>query len=458
MKSLPSETRGPAMTFSVTRLTIYALLSAVEEDLRSAITSALGTDADPLPLLGASLHESALRRLADEAGQPRRDPTLQEVLPYTDLGDLVEILNRHRALLSPHIRDHFRRLNPQLQLLLPVRRRIAHVRPFRYDDLVRVTTFTEQVSAEDPTTWQSVTKTLARLTQDPTFVFRLPEPRYVPTPNAPYNNLPLPEYDDTGFFGRDNEVSHVLGLCRGPWPVISLVGEGGLGKTALALQIGNEFLDADDRFFEAIIWSACKTNQLSATQIRDIGGSIRDSIGLFERIAAEVGAESSLDPESELVEFLSTFRTLLILDNLETILDHRVRTFINRLPSGSKILITSRIGIGEFEYRIKLQPLPTAVASRLLRAVASQGGVYNLARMPEERLSDMCLRMNNNPLFIKWFVSAVQAGSRPEEVLAHPDLFLEFCMSNVYEHLSDPAKKVLKILLAIPDESTLAEV
>lgn len=446
------------MAFSVSRLTIYALLSAVEEDLRAMLSNAFGPSTDPENAMGEPLFESANRRLVDELGAVRRRLTLDELLPYTDLGDLVDLLNRHRALLPVNVRDQLVRLNPQLQLLMPVRKRIAHVRPFRYDDLARVTAFTDHVSADDANTWQNVTEALARLTQDPSFVFRLPEPRYDAPLNAPYNNLPLPDYDDTGFFGRDTEVRQVLALCKGPWPVISLVGEGGLGKTALALQIANDLLDDPERPFEAIIWSSCKTNQLTATQISEISGAIRDSVGLFEKMAGELGAVGDADPESELVEFLKTFRTLLILDNLETILDERVRRFINRLPLGSKILITSRIGVGEFENRMKVQPLPTPVAASLLRAVARAGGLVTLARLPEQQISEMCMRMTNNPLFIKWFVSAVQVGCRPEDLLAHPDLFLDFCMSNVYGHLSVPARGVLSALLAIPEELTLAEV
>ena len=444
------------MALSAPRLTIYALLSAVEEDLRETIVEFL--DLDPMKLLGEELHHSAQRRYEDEHGPLVEPLNLPEILPYTDFGDLVEILNRYRSQLPQHVGNHLKSLNPQIQKLLPVRKRVAHVRPFRYDDLARVSAFTDQVSAEEPAHWHSVTETVARLGQDPAFVFDLPQPRYEEPPDSAFHNLPLPEFDDTGFLGRDAEVRDVLALCKGAWPVVSLVGEGGLGKTALALRCAYDLLDDQSSPFDAIIWSTSKTTRLDPTQIRNIDGAIRDSMGLFEHVASELGStDNSERIIDEIVSYLETFKILLILDNLETVIDDRIRRFLGRLPTGSKVLITSRIGVGEFEYRVDVQPLPNIEATRLLRAVAKVSGVVALSTMPEQTLGELCTRMQNNPLFIKWFVAAVQAGTSPEQALAQPDLFLDFCMSNVYEHLSPASRELLKALLASPRNLSLPE-
>jgi tetratricopeptide (TPR) repeat protein len=52
-------------------------------------------------------------------------------------------------------------------------------------------------------------------------------------------------------------------------------------------------------------------------------------------------------------------------------------------------------------------------------------------------------------LFIKWFVQAVRAGQRPEAILANPKLILNYCLSNVYQHLDDQARHVLTALVCI---------
>jgi tetratricopeptide (TPR) repeat protein/cold shock CspA family protein len=66
--------------------------------------------------------------------------------------------------------------------------------------------------------------------------------------------------------------------------------------------------------------------------------------------------------------------------------------------------------------------------------------------------------MRNNPLHIKWFVSAVRAGKRPEEILADEKLFLRFCLSNVYEQLSEAARKVVRTLLSVGGANTTSEI
>src|SRR5207245_2141925 len=62
-----------------------------------------------------------------------------------------------------------------------------------------------------------------------------------------------------------------------------------------------------------------------------------------------------------------------------------------------------------------------------------------------------------NPGFIKWFVSAVQAGSRPEDALGNPDVFLDFCMSNVYTYLSNESRTLLRSMVVVPGSRSQAE-
>ena len=65
--------------------------------------------------------------------------------------------------------------------------------------------------------------------------------------------------------------------------------------------------------------------------------------------------------------------------------------------------------------------------------------------------------MKCNPGYIKWFVAAVQAGRRPEDVLLNPSLFLDYCLSHVHEYLCPEAKRLLGVLQTIPRHLSLAE-
>jgi hypothetical protein len=50
------------------------------------------------------------------------------------------------------------------------------------------------------------------------------------------HKLPTPDFEDTGFVGRDQDRKNLGQLLTSAYPVINVTGEGGLGKTSLALR------------------------------------------------------------------------------------------------------------------------------------------------------------------------------------------------------------------------------
>ncbi len=264
------------------------------------------------------------------------------------------------------------------------------------------------------------------------------------------HNLPQPDFDETGFVGRREEARAVLSQCLGTYPVVTVLGEGGLGKTALALKVAYELLDQSEQRFESIIWATSKSSQLTGSEVVTIRDSIKTSLGLFGEVAARLAGARFEDAVNEVLEYMEEFRVLVVLDNLETVVDERVRSFLGRLPAGGKVLITSRVGLGAFEYPYRLRPMDGREAAQLLRATAEARGIADLSGASSERLLGYCRRMHDNPGFIKWFVSAVQAGRRPEEVLSNPATFLNFCMQNVYEYISGEGRAILRAMLAAP--------
>ena len=178
-----------------------------------------------------------------------------------------------------------------------------------------------------------------------------------------------------------------------------------------------------------------KTTQITLNEIKEIKGAIDNSIGIIHEIGKNVvGNEYDSNNLEEVIEYLATFKIALFIDNLETILDDNIRQFVGALPQGSKIIITSRIGLGAYEYPIKLQGIGESYASQLLRTVAKIRGVDALSKLQENVLRGFVNRMHRNPSYIKWFVSSVQTGLSPESVLQNSNDFLDFCMSNVYEY------------------------
>lgn len=294
--------------------------------------------------------------------------------------------------------------------------------------------------------WPVTADTIMRLESDPAHVLGLTIKLPSDVLPQPAHNLPAADFDETGFFGRSRELQRIKKALLGPWPVISILGDGGIGKTSIALKAAYDLLDDPKSDFEVVVWVSAKATTLTTGEIRNISGAIQDSLGLFEAAAEELGApKAHEDAVSEVLEYLENFRVLLILDNLETVNDQRLRDFLVELPNGSKVLITSRIGLG-MENPVKLEPLSSSESKSLLKALASIRSVQLLKGMDDQALENLVSKLQGHPLYIKWLVAGVQAGRRPSELVNDNSLLLDFCMSNVYDKLSEPGRRVLQCM------------
>lgn len=440
------------MAINVTRLTLFALLSAIETDLRRVIVDNI-IDINEQAFAPEIRDKCTARLQKDQPGL--RESTVRDFVEYLDFKEAIETILRNKDSLLPHIYQFLKSNEQNIGLLTPIRNRVAHSRPLESEDFSIVYDTSETllvgIGGDIFATLQNVRR---KIVEDPIYVTTLKLPAKDET--TIFNNLPLPEFEDTGFIGRKDAISNVIKMILSPWPVISLIGDGGLGKTALALKVAYDILYHESCPFEAIIWTTSKTTQLTLNEIQDIDDSIKTSIGMFKNVSGIIGEDISESAVSNILEFMGLFRVLLIIDNLETIIDQKILDFLTNLPQGSKILITSRIGLG-IEYKIKVDPLTSKEAVSLLRTYARIRGQQKVVSTHNSKLDEYCRQMNNNPAFIKWFVGAIVSGRRPEEILANSQVFLDYCMSNVYSYLTKEAKQILKSMMCIPRDLNQAE-
>jgi len=299
--------------------------------------------------------------------------------------------------------------------------------------------------------WRDLSETIHRVEDDPSFLLSLSIQAPEGDTEEVLHNLPSPDFDDTGFIGREQELDTISRAIKGPYPVITVTGEGGLGKTALALKACYDLIDSDECNFDAVIWTSAKTTRLTPTEIETISSAVNSSIGVFDTATEALGLDQSGEPISRLLKQLADFRVLLIIDNLETVLDDNVRRVVKEVPTGSKILFTSRVSIGAFDYPIPLEPLGEAEAITYFRACSRYFGLTGFAKQPNDKIKQTLKKLYNNPLFIKWFLQCVAKGQSPNRILANPKIILEFCLSNVIENLSSDAVEVLETMIFISE-------
>ncbi|MBN1936230.1 MAG: AAA family ATPase [Anaerolineae bacterium] len=171
----------------------------------------------------------------------------------------------------------------------------------------------------------------------------------------PYNNLPRPDYVE--FVGREDELEWLrqrLSSEDRAWQ-IALTGIGGVGKSALALTIAHEYrtrygqLPAEDRF-EAIVWVSAKEQVLSAygREQADLPEQIMHTLedvytAISQTLEREDITRALPQDQANLVDkALRRQRTLLVMDNMESVRDERIKPFLRKLPPPTKALITSR--------------------------------------------------------------------------------------------------------------------
>lgn len=440
---------------SISGRTAYVVLSSIEEEFRTIVDRHAGDD-DPMTLLGPTLLDTVLERRRRErfTAKPRN---VGPLLPYLDFQDSYELANKLAHRLPAELAGGLRAIGSKVNRTVAVRNRVAHNRPLDIDDLPTVLDLANEIALIPGWGWENVAETLTEIRQDPGYIFRVTANLIADPDTAVANNLPAPDFDETSLLGRKDERRQILKALRGSWPVISILGDGGIGKTALALQVCYDIVEQVDCPFEAVAWVSAKNSQLTSTEIVRIESAVGDSLGLFASAAADWGGSGN--PETaidDLIEVLESFPILLVLDNVETILDESFPRFLREVPVGSKVLITSRIGV-KTENPFKLHGLSEDDAIKLMRILARSRN-FNLAKIARtEDLANWARRMKCHPAYIKWFIAGLQTGQLPEALLNDNGLVLDFCMSNVFGYLSETAKSVLRAMLVVPGAHTMAE-
>jgi len=433
------------------RLTLYALITALESDFRSIIRTELLPSNDINNLITDNV---IIDRICDRYTKenPSEDPMIDQpgLLVYLDFADSYKLLLQHGTKLPEPTYKALRSIAPTLDEIAPVRNRVMHMRPLMSGDFAKTYSLCAGLQPSTGLPWAAVNQAIERIDSDPSYVLSLE----IPTSDEPewvMHNLPMPDFDDSGFVGRKEDSDALLKLLRGNNRVITVLGDGGVGKTALVLKVAYDLVELGrESPFDAIIWTSAKTAMFTQAGIQEIRTAFRDYFGLIEAISDgfKDKSESMEDRLSEIYDYLDGFKVLVILDNLETISDERIYEFIRIASEKCKIAITSRIGLGELEYRRRLEGLTSGESALLVREIAKIRNSKALLQISQNQLADVAKQLHFNPLALKWFATSVDAGNRPVDVLKNKDELLDFCLSNVYEKLGAEERGLVAVLLS----------
>lgn len=154
-------------------------------------------------------------------------------------------------------------------------------------------------------------------------------------PPRVYENLPAPTYSQ--FVMRPQAFADVIDGLAQRTAVALIVGLGGNGKTSLAREVAAYLLQTtDQQSFDAVVWISDKDRPGTTNM-----STVLDTIARTLDYPA-ITQFAPTDKQYEVEQLLRRQRTLLVVDNVETITDQALLHWLLRLPEPSKALLTSR--------------------------------------------------------------------------------------------------------------------
>lgn len=387
-----------------------------------------------------------------------------DFLEYLDLGDLCNLLNRHKASVrdakQEHIQEATKIINHKDLDLIEKRNRVMHFRTLHGDEYATLQRVAYDLRRSAPSMeWERLAEGVDLAESG--------EPVEIPSYWTIPNNLPEPDYEDTGFIGRREERNELKRILDSRRDVITVVGEGGRGKTALALRVCLDLVESGTDL-DRIVWISLKNQYLTGGGVRDIENAVLDEPAIVENFGEAVGDKPELGKSAgwdAIIDVMKKSKILLVVDNLETLEGgvRSIRDLASNIPEHSKLLLTTRVGLGEIEERYAIPPLSARDSRQLLRKLGRALAYEPIARLSDKALNGWCKGLDHNPLLMRWFVSAVAKGAEPRAVFVRfsesgYDAALRFCWDNVYRNLSDPAKRVVSVLLAAAQDLTRTQI
>lgn len=234
--------------------------------------------------------------------------------------------------------------------------------------------------------------------------------------SAPRTSIPhnLPSLQP--FFGREDElrkIADALDPDSRTWGAL-IDGPGGMGKTSLAVRAA---YDAPPEVFDKIVYISLKSRELDDDGLRDLSGFLVSGlVELFGELARELGRNDIVKVAEDqrprlLLDALRGTQTLLVLDNLESLLKRErdtLFTFVDRLPVGCKAILTSRERIGSGAKELILQKLSEKAALDTLTELARQNP--HLARTTEAERLVLYRETGGSPLLLRWTAGQIGRG------------------------------------------------
>lgn len=268
------------------------------------------------------------------------------------------------------------------------------------------------------------------------------------------NNLPETfEHAATGLIGRRRLHSELLKHLENPrLSTIALIARGGVGKTALVLDVLKYVasVPSASTFCDRVVFVTLKTARLTSAGIERL-----DAAATIEEVKQEIATaladqlgRGDVPDLSLLLEELNNERVLLCIDNLETLLRDAPVHFTNfntSLPASWRVLVTSRVRI-DGAFTIPIEDLEKPDAGILASKYARSRGVP----LPEPVIDQVAMLSKRNPLAIKLAIDRMALGHDIVAAVEQTDREIaQFSYDNLIEALSEASLRAIEVIFML---------
>ncbi|MEO8357070.1 MAG: tetratricopeptide repeat protein [Chloroflexota bacterium] len=264
------------------------------------------------------------------------------------------------------------------------------------------------------------------------------------------------------FVGREDELKSIFESLHpnSRTFIIGIEGIGGVGKSALAIEVSHRCVE--NELFESVIWISSKESVLTLHGIEPIIPEAKSLSDILITIGTSLGNPtignlSIQDQIKRAYNLLARNTTLLVLDNFESLSKNEQRDildFLRRSPITLKVMVTSRERVTEGQI-IRLQGLSFDESNALLAWDARQKNIQ-LTSNQNKYLVDLT---GGLPLALLWVQGQIAVlGYSVTQILDKLSLdadipILQYCFNHSWNLLRHNNEKKLLFILALHPEA-----
>lgn len=262
-------------------------------------------------------------------------------------------------------------------------------------------------------------------------------------PKAPEEYIERKELED--------ELTSIL-LDKERFPVVTLKGRGGIGKTSLAIKVIHSISKGER--FEIIIWFSARDVDLFPEGPKQVQSKVLTKEDISDEYCRLVHPnkciKDTLTVFSKAMSHSPFGPTLFVLDNFETITNPaEVFEWLNTyIRNPNKILITSRMSRNfKADYPIEVSGMNDAQCRELINHIANKYDISHL--ISPQYIEDLIQESNGHPYIIKIIMGEIartRKTSKVERVIADKDQILNALFRRTFQTLSPAAKRVFLTL------------